>query len=81
MWEEQQVGLDKICLAKFEQNGQPEETSNFASKMGCKFCQKSKMGCQFCQKKRSKMAASEDISAEINVIAWCMLLNNPKIIG
>ena len=38
------VGLDKICLAKFEQNGQPKERSNSASKMGCQFCQKSKMG-------------------------------------
>ena len=38
------VGLDKICLAKIEQNGQPKERSNSASKMGCQFCQKSKMG-------------------------------------
>ena len=38
------VGLDKICLAKFEQNGQPKDRSNSASKMGCQFCQKSKMG-------------------------------------
>ena len=38
------LGLDKICLAKFEQNGQPKERSNSASKMGCQFCQKSKMG-------------------------------------
>ena len=38
------VGLDKICLAKFEQNGQPKERSNSASKMGCQFSQKSKMG-------------------------------------
>ena len=27
------LGLDKICLAKFEQNGQPKERSNSASKM------------------------------------------------
>ena len=39
-----EIGLDKICLAKFEQNGQPKERSNSASKMGCQFCQKSKMG-------------------------------------
>ena len=39
-----ELGLDKICLAKFEQNGQPKERSNSASKMGCQFCQKSKMG-------------------------------------
>ena len=45
------IGLDKICLAKFEQNGQPKERSNSASKMGC---QKSKMGCQFCQKKNGQ---------------------------
>ena len=38
------LGLDKICLANFEQNGQPKERSNSASKMGCQFCQKSKMG-------------------------------------
>ena len=38
------VGLVKICLAKFEQNGQPKEWNNCASKMGCQFCQKSKMG-------------------------------------
>ena len=38
------LGLDKICLAKFEQNGQTKERSNSASKMGCQFCQKSKMG-------------------------------------
>ena len=38
------VGLDKICLATFEQNGQPKERSNSASKMGCQFCQKSKLG-------------------------------------
>ena len=38
------LGLDKICLAKFEQNGQPKERSNSASKMGRQFCQKSKMG-------------------------------------
>ena len=38
------VGLDKTCLAKFEQNRQPKERSNSASKMGCQFCQKSKMG-------------------------------------
>ena len=31
VWE---LGLDKICLAKFEQNVQPEERSNSASKMG-----------------------------------------------
>lgn len=37
------IGLDKICLAKNEQNGQPKERSNSASKMGCQFCQKSKM--------------------------------------
>ena len=36
------IGLDKICLAKFEQNGQPKERSNSASKMGCQFCQKAK---------------------------------------
>ena len=35
------LGLDKICLAKFEQNGQPKERSNSASKMGG---QLSKMG-------------------------------------
>ena len=35
-----QVGLDKICLAKFEENGQPKERSNSASKMGSQFCQK-----------------------------------------
>ena len=29
------LGLDKICLAKFEQNGQPKERSNSATKMGC----------------------------------------------
>ena len=28
------IGLDKICLAKFEQNRYPEERSNSASKMG-----------------------------------------------
>ena len=38
------LGLEKICLAKFEQNGQPKERSNSASKMGCQFCQKSKNG-------------------------------------
>ena len=39
------VGLDKICSVKFEQNGQPEERSNFPSKIGCQFAQKkSKMG-------------------------------------
>ena len=37
------VGLEKICLAKFEQNRQPKERSNSASKMGCQFCPKSKM--------------------------------------
>ena len=41
---EMALGLDKICLAKFELNGQPKERSNSASKMGCQFCQKSKMG-------------------------------------
>ena len=39
-----QVGLDKICLAKFEQNREPKERSNSASKMGGQFCPKSKMG-------------------------------------
>ena len=34
------LGLDKICFAKFEQNGQPKERSNSTSKMGCRFCQK-----------------------------------------
>ena len=45
-WKERlpELGLDKICLAKFEQNGQPKERSNSASKMGSQFCQKSKMG-------------------------------------
>ena len=38
------LGLDKIYLAKFEQNGQPKERSNSASNMGRQFCQKSKMG-------------------------------------
>ena len=38
------VGLDKICLAKFEQNGQPKERSNSASKMGSQFCQKKQNG-------------------------------------
>ena len=38
------LGLDKICSAKFEQNGQPDERSNSSSKMGCQFAQKSKMG-------------------------------------
>ena len=38
------IGLDKICLAKIEQNGQPKERSNSASKMDCQFCPKSKMG-------------------------------------
>ena len=33
------VGFDKICSAKFEQNGQPEERSNSSSKMGCQFAQ------------------------------------------
>ena len=31
------LGLDKICLEKIEQNGQPEERSNSASKMGTLF--------------------------------------------
>ena len=52
VWEEQQVGLDKI-----EQNGQPEVTSNSARKVGCQLC------------RESKMATSEDVSAEIDVIA------------
>ena len=34
------IGLDKICLAKFEQNKQAKERSNSASKVGCQFCQK-----------------------------------------
>ena len=38
------LGLDKICLAKFEQNGQPKERSNSASKMGGQFCQKKQNG-------------------------------------
>ena len=38
------LGLDKICLAKFEQNGQPKERSNSASKMGSQFCQKKQNG-------------------------------------
>ena len=36
------VGLDKICLAKFEQNGQPKERSNSASKMGGQLKKKAK---------------------------------------
>ena len=31
-------------LAKFEQNGQPKERSNSASKMGSQFCQKKQNG-------------------------------------
>ena len=38
------LGLDKICLAKFEQNGQPKERSNSASKMGGQFCQNKQNG-------------------------------------
>ena len=39
---ESDLGLDSICSAKFEQNGQPEERSNSSSKMGCQFAQKRK---------------------------------------
>ena len=38
------LGLDKICFAKFEQNGQPKERSNSSSKMGCKFLSKKQNG-------------------------------------
>ena len=31
------LGLDKICQQNFEQNRQPKEISNSASKMGCQF--------------------------------------------
>ena len=34
--------VNKLCLAKFEQTGEPKERSNSASKMGCQFCQKAK---------------------------------------
>ena len=63
------VGLDKICLAKFEQNGQPKERSNSASKMGC---QKSKMGCQFCQK--SKMGKEGALSFLTNAFRLVVLV-------
>ena len=36
------LGLDKICLAKFEQNGKPKERSNSASKMAIDFVKKEK---------------------------------------
>ena len=38
----QGLGLDKICLAKFKQNGQPKERSSSASKMGRQFVKKAK---------------------------------------
>ena len=63
------LGLDKICLAKFEQNGQPKERSNSASKMGC---QKSKMGCQFCQK--SKMGKEGALSFLTNAFRLVVLV-------
>ena len=51
------IGLDKICLAKFEQSGQPEETSNSASKMDCKyFVKKAKWAANFV--KKAKWAAN-----------------------
>ena len=35
--QEFRVGLDEIFQQNFEQNRQPKEISNSASKMGCKF--------------------------------------------